>query len=444
MKHFRAFQPILSIGLSLFVLAGIGCDKKESAPPLRKKLETEISRYRDRIRAKQTPAPQRLSSDTAEFDIALKDTGDNEYITVFYPLSHILPHEANRIIAPQRSFIGKTRVAAESNSLILSDKAEFVKSMIKTLRLADQPVPQVLIEARILEVTWRKNERFGFNWGFKGTQDTETFLDGTIHPGDAGNGPVNSGLSAVFGRLTPDSMRNFTLQLDMLSGKDRVNLLASPRILVMNNKWAKFHAGSKIPVRKINVLDTKSTTSSRKVSRDYQDTYDDIWDNDREDKDDYTDDISNQSDSTHTHVSQQYIETGISLSVTPRIINRKEIILNLSPSVSEITGWRTGTEMPMMSTRNMSTTVRVKDGDTILIAGLFKESDAGSTKGVPGLRRIPGAGELFKSRNRSRTKTEVIFLLKTRLILPESPTTKNLPLKPSKPVRNDEPPEFAP
>ncbi len=429
---------ILILNLSLFINSG--CEKKNSVTPLRKTIQNEISQHNKAIHTNGKSTTCRLGYDTMEFDIALKDTGDKEFITVFYPLRHILPHEANRIIAPQLSFIGKSRIASELNSLVISDKAVFVKNIIKTLRLADQPIPQVLIEARILEVTWKKNERFGFNWGFKGTQDTEKFLNGKIQPGASGNGPIASGISAVFGRLTPDSMRNFNFQLDMLSGKDRVNLLASPRILVLNNKWAKFHSGSKIPVKKILNQETKTTVSTHSASRDYKDTFDDIWDNDRNDKDDYTDDSTNHSGSSNTTISEQFIETGISLTVTPQIINRKEIILNLSPSVSEITGWRAGTEMPIMSTRNMNTTVRVADKDTILIAGLFKKNETGSSKGVPGLRRIPGAGELFKSRNKSRTKTEVIFLLKTRLILPGSFDTKTPLPKPRKPAPNSEPP----
>ncbi len=351
-------------------------------------------------------------------DNRLEITHDDRPRTVFYTMKHIPPAEANRIVSGYRSITGNIQIANDTNSLVISDSHEYVQNILDTLEMIDQPIPQVLIEAKIYEISWRKNERFGFNWGFSGTQDTEKFLSGNIKAGRESTSDLNSGINTVFGRLSETSLRKFNLQLDMLAGKDRVNLLATPRILALNNKPARFHAGEKIPVRKIIHTFTQANTSRRHKNMQYKDEVNDLWDTDFQDEDNYTEDSSDESTSTSVRVAEQYIDTGITLNVTPKIVGGKEIILNIIPKVSEIAGWKEDSDVPVINSREVNTTVKISDGDTILIAGLFNEQEVLSRRGIPGLKDIPGVGRLFQHAANSGKKTEVIFILRTFIIQP--------------------------
>lgn len=348
----------------------------------------------------------------------LEVTQEDQPRTVFYTMKNIPPAEANRIVSGHLSLTGSIEIANDTNSLVISDRREYVQSILETLEMIDQPIPQVLIEAKIYEVSWNKDERFGFNWGFSGTEDTDKFLSGNVTAGRKDSDPLNSGINAVFGRLSDTSLRKFNLQLDLLAGKDRVNLLATPRILALNNKPARFHAGERIPVRKTVHSITRTNTSAGRTDRDYKDQVNDLWDTDLWDKDDYSEESSDESLSRNVRVAEQYIDTGITLNVTPQIVGGKEIILNIVPRVSEIAGWKQESDVPVINSREVNTTVKIADGDTILIAGLFNEHEVLSRKGIPGLKDIPGAGRLFQRSADSGKKTEVIFLLRTFIIQP--------------------------
>ncbi|MFH0910821.1 MAG: hypothetical protein V1918_04880 [Planctomycetota bacterium] len=87
-------------------------------------------------------------------------------------------------------------------------------------------------------------------------------------------------------------------------------------------------------------------------------------------------------------------------------------MLNLTPSVSEIAGWRPGSDRPIINTREITTTVKVNSGDTVLIAGLFKENAVTERQGVPGLQNVPGLGRLFSRDRKEAGTTEVVFLLR--------------------------------
>jgi type II secretory pathway component GspD/PulD (secretin) len=109
------------------------------------------------------------------------------------------------------------------------------------------------------------------------------------------------------------------------------------------------------------------------------------------------------------------------LSATPQISADGIITLSLNPSVTEVTGSATsrlGDVVPIISQRTTDTIVRVRDGETIVIAGLMQDKETTSGSSVPLLRSIPFIGGAFRSTQKIKTKTDLVIMLTPTLVSP--------------------------
>ncbi|MHC4885491.1 MAG: type II secretion system protein GspD [Planctomycetota bacterium] len=341
----------------------------------------------------------------------LDDFPDQTFVTLLYPLKHIQPERAKSIIENKLSLLGKLGLDNENTALLITDRADYVRSLVESLALIDKPQPQVLIEVKILEVAWENRERLGFHWGVQdrsivadqgGTFQKGRFASAALRTASGHLGPVAGGSSFVFGKVSTEMARQVQSQIDMLSQKGRVSLLAAPKLRVVNNRTATFHAGSSIPVLRHNsVVQTNDVLEARTLN---------AIPRTMELGDTNTRTVTHDRDRRVTS-SEQTVDTGVKLTVTPQITGSDEIVLTLTPSVSEIGGWREGTGQPVINTREITTTVKVRDNEDVMIAGLFKEKEGKGTSGVPGLSKVPALGRLFRTEEAQRQKTETVFLL---------------------------------
>ena len=119
----------------------------------------------------------------------------------------------------------------------------------------------------------------------------------------------------------------------------------------------------------------------------------------------------------------EYKDVGVKLEVLPRIneMDKQTITLVIKPSVSTISQWveSGNNKAPQISERSAETTVRVKNGETILIGGLLKNEEIKSIKQIPFLSKIPILGELFKSRSVERKDTEVVIAITPKIVYDE-------------------------
>ncbi|MBU1905443.1 MAG: type II and III secretion system protein, partial [Candidatus Omnitrophica bacterium] len=126
---------------------------------------------------------------------------------------------------------------------------------------------------------------------------------------------------------------------------------------------------------------------------------------------------------TVTAESIEFIDVGIKLNVVPTIGKDGYITMKIKPEVSSVSETLTtsgGSEIPIVATSETETVVKVKDGSTIMIAGLLKEKKSDTIKGLPFLSRIPVIGLLFGSRNiENPDKTELIIFLTPQIITGE-------------------------
>ncbi|MCA1925909.1 MAG: type II and III secretion system protein, partial [Thiobacillus sp.] len=169
-----------------------------------------------------------------------------------------------------------------------------------------------------------------------------------------------------------------TPQVNVKKEDSDVNILANPRIRVKNREKAKIHIGDKVPVI------TSNTTSTGVVSE-----------------------------------SVSYLDVGLKLDVEPNVLMRDDVQIRVGLEVSNIVREirsNSGTLTYQIGTRNAGTTLRLKDGETQVLAGLISDEDRSAASRVPGLGDLPLIGRLFSSQRDERNKTEIVLLITPRVL----------------------------
>jgi type II secretory pathway component GspD/PulD (secretin) len=114
----------------------------------------------------------------------------------------------------------------------------------------------------------------------------------------------------------------------------------------------------------------------------------------------------------------EYIDAGVKLMITPRLGEEGYITTSIQPEVSSVSEWRTTAagEFPVITARNAQATLRVMDGETIVVGGLLSESDRENVSRLPILGYLPVVGLLFQNKTVEKAKTEIVFLITPHVI----------------------------
>lgn len=246
------------------------------------------------------------------------------------------------------------------------DVISVIERLINTYDIAD---PEVVLEVEVLEVSSSDM----LNVGIKYPDQVKLGLNGALSGLTLNQlKSLNSSSYPVF---FPDPLA--VLNLKQTSGKTKT--LANPRIRVTNNQKAKFLIGNKVPV---------VTTTT------------------------------NQSSSASSE-SISYLDVGIRLSVEPIIYINDEVSIKIDMEVSNIAKeikTTTGMLAYDIGTRNVSTELRLKNGETQVLAGLIKNDQIGSASHLPGLGKIPLIGKLFSDETKKNDNTEIVLLITPRIV----------------------------
>lgn len=255
---------------------------------------------------------------------------------------------------------------------------------------------QVVIEAKILEVVLNDGFQSGINWQALGQHGSNSNKSVTTRVGSSPIANVADlvdplKIGGAF-RLNA-SLNDFTAVIQLLESQGNVQVLSSPKISTINNQKAVIKVGSdEFFVTEI----TNNTT------------------------------ISGNNTQTNPSVELTPFFSGIALDVTPQISEEDEVILHIHPSISRVTE-STKTirisptqdlELPLAtsSIRETDSIVYAKTGEIVVIGGLMSSRSEESDSGAPGLQSVPLLGNLFKQKSRSFKKSELVILLKPRII----------------------------
>lgn len=264
---------------------------------------------------------------------------------------------------------GKLLLDEPRNALIYQGNATDWARLLPLIQQMDKAPRQVMIEVTVAEVTLTNDEEFGVAWLAK--NDIGKF-DGRVTSGTLG-GLGGSGLNYLLdiGGATRASLK-------ALASRDRISVLSTPRLMVKSGEEANIDVGTEVP--------TISSQSTSPI----------------------------QSGGTSNILQTvQYRKTGILLNIKPIVYSDDRVDLELRQEVSEAQplGANAGVNSPAIFNRSVSTSLSLKDGSAILIAGLMSQKRTDSNSGIPFLKDIPLLGHAFKSTTRNGTKTELILMI---------------------------------
>ena len=250
--------------------------------------------------------------------------------------------------------------------LIVTDTLEVISQIEREIAKLDVPIPQVEIQAYIIESTLSNEIESGVDWARIQAKETEISADALSTEGT---------LRLSYGTLPAEK---FTAVLTALSTRSDTNLLSSPRITVLENNQATFHSGDQIGFSRI-------TTNIQEGTRTEEIYFEDV---------------------------------GIELEVSLQVKSDDIISLLVNVQVRDL-GEVTPTGEPTISDRSAQTQLLVRDGDTAVIGGLTSDRIVESVKKVPLLGNIPILGRLFSHKKNTKKKTEMTLFITPRIVKTE-------------------------
>lgn len=256
------------------------------------------------------------------------------------------------------------------NMIVMRDTPEVIRIAEKLVAANDLADPEVMLEIEVLEVSRNRLQELGINYPSQLSVLNPVALTPTASASltlEALKG-INSSRIGV----SPNPAINFR------KTTDDVNVLSNPRIRVKNNEKAKILVGDKVPII--------TTTAVAQVG---------VSDN------------------------VQYVDVGLKLDVEPRISLDDFVNIKVGLEVSSLgarTITRNGTEVFTIGTRNANTVLRLKNGETQILAGLILDDERKNASKLPGLGDIPLLGRLFSNQTDTKNKTEIVLAITPRII----------------------------
>jgi type IV pilus assembly protein PilQ len=287
----------------------------------------------------------------------------------------------SKILTPR----GTISVDERTSSMLVNDVASVFPEVEKLLLTLDKPTHQVLIEARIVEVNTNEVQDLGIQWGLTlngvntlsslggfSKLGTGTFTGNNFLVDFPGGSSAGSGSGFTFGIMNPAKTMGLDLQLSAVETLGKGKVISNPRIMTLDNEEAKILQGKSIPIRKLTTEGTVSTEFK---------------------------------DITLELIVKPHITPDNSINIDFAI--KKE---ELDPTVPSIEG------VPGTDKKEAKTKVLVKDGETIVIGGIYKINKSDSETGVPGLMKIPLLGWLFKNYKETVSTSELLIFITPRIV----------------------------
>ena len=276
---------------------------------------------------------------------------------------------------------GKIAVDTRTNKMIITDGPEVFPQIESILDELDIKAPQILIEAQVIEVSKGSGYDVGFNWNVEGTlTGGKTEMPWNYFGAREGNKVLR-----YFGVAAADSAnatapeldwQNFTVIFKALMQTQEARSLGKPKVITMNNNQAMVTSSRDASIGKITKTNESGDNSTSGTERK---------------------------------------RVGLTLTVTPQVNKEGYVTLTVLPSYSDLVASEMGDTYDTV-TRAVTTQVRVKSGQTVVLGGLLQSTEKETVYKVPLLGQIPILGWLFTSKQKTKSTTDlVIFITPTVL-----------------------------
>ena len=273
----------------------------------------------------------------------------------------------------QFEFEDGVRVVADdyNNSLLVLATPYEYDRIEKSLIKLDVVATQVLIEASIIEVTLTDDLEYGLEWAF----------NDNLGGGDVGSGllDLGGGLGAQvpgFSYTVSDSAGAVKAVVNALAEKSLINVISTPSVMVLDNHTASIHVGDQQPIRSASTV-----TNGGNVQQ-----------------------------------SIQYKDTGVKLRVTPSVNDGRLVTLEIDQSITDVGSVDAATGQRSFLERNVSSTVAIRSGESVVLGGLIRDNESEGRSGIPLLMDIPGLGSLFSTTTKDNSRTELLIFISPRVV----------------------------
>lgn len=308
--------------------------------------------------------------------------------TRVFPISYADVDKVESAIKNAKVLSGRGNVSIDkrTSSIIVKDVPNSIKEIESLIKTLDTPTPQVMIEARIVEADTSSVKELGIQWGMFGRTPDGLLTTGgglaqsatTSSPFASDNLFVNlpaavgagAGGAINLGFVNPAHTFSIDLQLSALESAGKGKIISNPRIMTIDNEKATIKQGKSIPVQTTSAEGTKT----------------------------------------------EYIDMALELTVTPHITPDGSIVMKIESKKNEPDWGNAVAGIPAKDTKEVSTQVLIKDGETLVIGGIFKTKESESKSGVPWFNRIPLLGWLFKKERTEITQNELLIFITPRKI----------------------------
>ncbi len=308
-------------------------------------------------------------------------------------MKYLTATQAQNMARKMLSAKGDMKVNETANNIIVTDYRENIDKIRELLSQVDTAPKQVLIEAKIVDITSSDLKALGvtYNFNFTPAGDIKGLFSRSTRAQENLEGTINlpNQSSALTGgqiELNALSLKGFTLDatIDALVKDGKAHLLASPSIAVINGQEARIVIGERYPYKE-RTQTTSGTTETTK-----------------------------------------FVDIGTTLKVNPQINDDGYITMTLHPEVSSLEDELDAG--PRITTREADTTVRVKAGETIVIGGLISQTDTSTFDKIPVLGDIPFLGRLFQRSVTDVSQKELAVFITPRILFSRE-EQRNLGLK---------------
>ena len=311
-------------------------------------------------------------------------------------------------------------VSPQSGVVVVRAMPAEIRAVQQYLRATQISVDrQVILEAKIIEVTLSDGAQSGINWanfgknsqfssGMGANAGNVTLPSGALSPTTTLSSLLGGGLASASGATTGGIFglafrtSSFAALLEFLESQGTISVLSSPRIATLNNQKAVLKVGTDAFF--VTNVSTSTTTGTATTSS--------------------------------PSVTLQPFFSGIALDVTPQIDENNNITLHIHPSVSDVTTVNTSINLGTSGTLNLplassavsetDSIVRAQDGQVVAIGGLMRSASISDNSQIPGAGDVPIVGELFKHSRRSVSKRELVILLKPTVVKGNDSWSQNI------------------
>lgn len=267
------------------------------------------------------------------------------------------------------------------NSITVRDTPEKIKLVEKIIAANDLKEAEVILDVEILEIS--RTNALSYGWNFQPGLQVGASVQGTSASTSGATAGLTSGVTLnQFRSLSGDNvvLTLPSLLLSLIKQDSDAQTLANPRVRVLNNKTAKFHIGDRIPIQ----TSTVQSTATVAVTSTFE-----------------------------------YKDVGIKLNIEPNVHLSNTVTLKMNLEISSLgdaIDFGNGQKQYKFGTRNVDTTINLRDGETVIIGGLIKDEERKSSNKIPLLGDLPVLGKLFSRSDDGTVKTDILMSITPNIV----------------------------